>query len=726
MDSWIIEENEYDASLNKHYEGVFAQGNGFLSIRGNFEEPLSGAPQNESYLRIPTNVTSEKIRSPKSKWGTYIPGVVGQHPLLNEEVVNLPFILGIIIVVDGEKFNLDYSNYKNYKRYLNMKNGVLTREVTWLTNKNKEITLKFVRYVDMVQKHIISQNVSILSSDSAEIEVHGLIDGNVTTNGYCHFQDMKVKECEDGYSEILVETDTNESVKITSKMEVNGRVVSDFITEEKSIFTFYKKKIHSGEKILVKKITALSRDVDENLYQEITEYAKNFDIHYKNHNKAWESLWLKSDVTIVGDEESQLAIRFSIYHLLRVGDLTSNEVAICAKGTAGEAYFGRFFWDTEIYLIPFYLNTNPKIARKLLEFRHKTLEGAKRNAQHYGYRGAKYAWESSISGIEQCPNWQFADLEVHVTADIIYAMENYLNKIKDEDFYGNIYIPILMETSKYWLDRISFDQDGNCHLNGVMGPDEYTLFAKDNAYTNQMVKYVLQKAKVAFKRIPSLKNIYNISDEDVERIDLASIALPIPKNSANLVLQSADWDSFEDIKIDEVWKNRKETFASNISQEKNYRSKALKQADVVELMYLFPHMFSSEEKQQALDYYTPITTHDSSLSYIVYSMVNAQVGNVEEAYSLFLKATMIDLDTEDGHGAAEGIHIANCGGLWQAIVYGFCGIDNWIENNQSILKCKPRLPQKWELVSFNFSEGNNWYKYEVTHDGIKKEIIDEV
>ncbi|MBU0616438.1 MAG: glycoside hydrolase family 65 protein, partial [Planctomycetes bacterium] len=395
---------------------------------------------------------------------------------------------------------------------------------------------------------------------------------------------------------------------------------------------------------------------------------------------------------IEGDERSQLALRASLYHLLRVHVPSDDRVAIDGKGYAGEAYWGRYFWDSEMFLLPFYLYTDPPRAHTLADFRVNTLDGARRNAERYGYVGARYAWESDADGNECCPNWQYADHEVHVTADVVYGLAHYARGVGDENYLRGQAAQVVVETARYWMQRLDW-RAGEDHpsLLGVMGPDEYTPISNNNAYTNRLVKFALElAAEVGYAG--------GASREECEAFARAAEGLPIPRHQDGLlVLQCEGFDDLAEPRFEELWKDRRKTFGAQVSQERLYRSKCLKQADVLLMMMLFPHEFSDAEVRRAWEYYEPLTTHDSSLSACVHAIVACRLGLIDEAWGFWNMAAGIDLDVEQG-GAAEGIHISNAAGLWQIAVCGFAGMKTALQSD--LLTFEPRLPAQWSRLAF--------------------------
>ncbi|MCR5756003.1 MAG: glycoside hydrolase family 65 protein, partial [Acetatifactor sp.] len=450
-----------------------------------------------------------------------------------------------------------------------------------------------------------------------------------------------------------------------------------------------------------------------------------FETLCERHAKVWEKKWAETDIKIVGDDAAQLAIRMAAYHLNRADHEDDPRVAICAKGYAGEAYCGRYFWDTEINMLPFFIHTNPKGARNLILFRFKTLEGAKRNAAGYGYSGARYAWESSVTGEEECACWQYADHEIHVTADIIYAMMHYVRATGDYEFIDRYGLEIMVETARYWVERVDRDKEGVFHLLGVMGPDEYLPMTKNNAFTNRMVKFALTMTVKYLEQFRErnasgyreLVEKTALTDRMIEHFKEVrdNIRTPYDKET-KIILQSDDFEEYADLDFDAIWKDRSRCFGEFISQEKNYRSKALKQADVLEMMMLYPEDFTEEQLADNYDYYEPITTHDSSLSAAVHGILAAQLGRMDEAERFLQKVIDIDM-SEAKRGAEEGIHIANCGGIWQMIVYGFAGLKSAMWSDE--INLNPHLPSCWESVEIPLKWHGKQYHITVNRNGCK-------
>ena len=699
INNFQLEEKAFDIDAIRAYEGLMAQGNGYMHLRACHEENVAGYDSSREYVRIPANVTAEKFIPSACKYGFYIPGIYGQHPLLGQELVNLPYFLGLELLVDGEKLSLGNSNISQYYRCLNMRNAVLARKFTWCARNGAQIELHYERFISASDKHLALQKMQISSDKDIEIELISYINADVRTNGYDHHKQVMLSSDSDGTIRCLVETDEDQ-VEMLSRTYCPENNFSQIGSDRNSgIATVL--RLEANKTISIEKHTAIktSKDPKDIDLAEILQNSRQsgYDCKLKEHSVIWNNWWNKSDVVIESQDQSQLAIRTSVYHMLRCK--VRDNISIDAKGYAGDAYFGRFFWDTEVFIMPFYLYTFPQAARQLLDFRVDTLGGARENARDYGYKGAKYAWESSLSGKEQCACWQYADHEIHIGADIVYAFEQYANAVDSDYFKGKV-SEAIVEIARYYISRMDYRQGEDFpSLLGVMGPDEYTPISHNNAYTNWLVRHALALAARVGRDI-------GVETEELKKFASISQKLHIPRKG-ELILQCEDFDKLAEPDFDKNWSDKNQIFARCVSQERLYRSKCLKQADVLMLMFMFAKAFSDEEVKAAWDYYLPYTTHDSSLSAAVHAFIALRLGMKKDAMDFWEKSISIDMDI-DARGSAEGVHIASCGMNWQLVVFGFAGIDR--NEPKGVLDIKPALPEQWQRLSFPLMwHGNHTY-----------------
>lgn len=720
METKGITEQGFQLQMQKYYEGLFTQGSGYMSVRGSLEEGLSSARQDEEYLRLPANVTLEKGRDTLSKWGTYIPGIVGMHPALREEMINLPYFWDFRFWFDGEKLDMEQCHIDSYIRKLDFRTGELERSFVWNTRSGAVLRMHYNRVIDFSAERTALQKISVeVERGNGSLRAEAGIDGNVRTNGFDHFKEVSTMTFEDGEIGMDVQTD-QDTVRIRTLVSSSMRKMDALSESNRKIARAGSWELQQGSSISFEKVTTVgtSRDlVPVDLLRLLRETASDPEKAWQAGRSSWEQKWETAFVQVEGNDKLQQALNFSVYHLLRCNNRNDGRVGICAKGHAGEAYFGRCFWDTEICMLPFYIYTDPVAAKNLLMFRYNTLKGAKKNARDYGYTGARYAWESSTGGEEQCAAWNYCDHEIHITADVVYALMHYYRAAGDETFMQDYGIDIMVETSRYWKDRVYQTSSDQYVLNGVMGPDEYLMLVNNDAYTNALVQYALKSTADYLKKLRTdYPGVYRrcearlgILPEEIK--EFADIAGKLKQQvDAELVMQCDHFNEFENIDFEKVWKDRTKPFGAFVSQEKNYRSKALKQASVLQLMFEMPWLFKKEQIEKAYDYYLPLTTHDSSLSAGIHAVMAARLNRKEDCLYFLNKAIGVDLDPEL-KGAEEGIHIANCGNLWQFAVYGLAGMGNIMESEQ--LEFQPDLPENIKSISFVIACKGEKHKIEI-------------
>ena len=696
-DAWVLTESTFSRATARAYEGLFTQGSGYLHARGSIEEHFTDSPQHTTYLRMPGNVTAEKFPATQAKWGTYVPGIFGQHPALDKEMVNLPFFWLLIPTVDGERLEMTRCSIAAYTRCLNLRNGVVTRSFRWTTRSGAHLDVAFERFIHMSRPHLAVQRMTVRADRAIGLNIQTGIDSDIRTSGFDHLAQRDIAPLGADGLICRVVTDLGEEVCLTTRVAPSAMLWRHEIAERQGFLTGAI-ALAAGVPCVVERHTVVSTSRDLAAVDPDTELtaslAAGYDALAAENDRFWQARWHKSDVVVEGDADSQRALRCSIYHLLRCHVPGDARVAIDAKGYAGDAYFGRFFWDTEMYMLPFYLYTDPDRARTLVDFRVQGLDGARANAAAYGYPGARYPWESDPEGRERCPNWQYRDHEIHITGDVVYAMAHFDRACPQAHYLSGKAAEAIVETARYWMGRMDYrDGETTPSLLGVMGPDEYAPITSNNAYTNRGAAFALALAAGDVGRAGGA------GDEERATFAAAARTLPIPcGRDGLLVLQCEEFERLADPRFDTLWKDRSKGYANQVSQERIYRSKAMKQADVLMLMMLFPAEFTDAEVAAAWEYYLPFTTHDSSLSSGAHAIVACRLGYEREAWRFWLKTMSNDLDISHG-GAAEGIHIANAAASWMVAVLGFAGIGTAMETE--MLTLRPALPQTWKRLAFH-------------------------
>jgi len=456
---------------------------------------------------------------------------------------------------------------------------------------------------------------------------------------------------------------------------------------------------------------------------------KGAETLHEAHKTRWAENWEMSDIQIKSNDpknyNSQRAIRQSIYHLFRARS-TDPRALNCAKGSTSEMYLGSVCWDMEIFFQPFYIYTQPALAKMTCLYRYGILDGARRSAKAHNYIGARYPWQTDRYGDEVCSLFEYADHEIHITADIVVGLWHYYLNTLDKDFLYNYGLEIILETSRYWTTRVNkLKGRPGWHILGVMGPDEYKPITNNNAYTNFVVRESLRLAeKVVNMCKADVPEIYEklcerikFNEKELELFNEIADDLPIPQDEeSKIIWQCDDFDTaFCEIDIEGLWLDRNKQFGFYTTQELRYRAKCLKQSDVIALMGLYTEAFTKEEMIASYEYYNPFTIHDSSNSICHNAIVAAYMGRPDLAYENWLKS--IDIDFGLRPRASEGIHFANVGGMWQEVVHGFGGLVNALSSDT--LTFKPCIPEQITDISFQIIWKGQKVAVTVTKDTIK-------
>lgn len=433
------------------------------------------------------------------------------------------------------------------------------------------------------------------------------------------------------------------------------------------------------------------------------------------HEAGWARRWRDSDVVIGGDAEAQHALRFALYHLNSAANPDDTHVSIAARALTGGDYHGHVFWDTEIFLLPFYTLTWPEAARALLTYRYNTLAGARDKAARIGLRGAMYAWESAATGAETCPEYAVGPdrrivpilcgtQELHITADVAYAVWHYWQATGDDVFLRDAGAEILLETARFWSARAQPEADGRHHIRGVIGPDEYHETIDDNAFTNVMARWNLRHglavAALLRGRWParwaSLSDTLGLDDAELRQwanvADTMAIGLD-PKTG--LYEQFAGFFGLEQIDL-ATYAGRSVPMDVVLGRERTQHAQVVKQADVVALLVLLPDAFADGAAAANFAYYEPRCSHGSSLSASLHGVAAARLGLSAMAMRFFRQTAATDL--AETHAAIDaGVHIAALGGMWMMAVLGFAGLGL----TETGLRFDPQLPDAWHSLSFS-------------------------
>ncbi len=731
--NWIIEETEFDPTLQGKCETIFALGNGYLGTRSATEEDYVGQVRN-----------------------TFVAGTFNK---CNEnEVTELPNAadaLAMSILVDGIPLSLSQGSYKDYSRTLNLKTGELRREFVWTHPNGKDAKFVFSRFASMSDLHLMGSRVTITPlSEEVEITIKSGINGQVTNTGAQHFQEGEKRIFDSSIMQMLQKTTESEISFVHSSEHTfseGHNLSSRFELDRRKIYAVIEGTLVANTTTEITKFstTHTTRDIDleDQSLDQIRELAitslrssrqKGYDKLLQDSATAWGKWWNSMNITIEGDEEiNQLAIRFAQYHLIIMAPRHDERFGIAAKGLTGEGYKGHSFWDTEIFMLPFFTYTFPLTAKKLLSYRYHTLSGARKKAEVNGYRGAMYPWESAWKDDgEVTPVWGAVDIvtgeatkiwsgfiEQHITSDVAFAIWQYYMISGDLDFMNDCGFEILLDTGIFWSSRLEWsEEDKLYHINDVVGPDEYKEHINDDAFTNYMAHWCMGNALKYYDLLSAsnpvllekLNHKLNL-DTEIPEIKKRISKVYLPKENADNVIPQDN--TYLSKKIIDLSKYKQQTKVGTLFLDYNLDQvneiQVSKQASVVMLMYLLENKFSPEVKAANFKYYEPKTLHDSSLSLSTHAILASDLQNKELAYDLFKKASQIDLGP-NMKSSDHGIHAASLGGVWQIIVCGFAGI----RMLGGELRMTPNLPPQISKLQIPIHWKGNPLKLTVEQDNV--------
>ena len=714
---WKIVETDFDPNALGKVEANFCLGNGYLGLRSATEE---------KYL----NETRDLL----------VAGTFNQYS--PEEVTELPNaadVTNIEITLNGSRFDLTQGTIQSYERVLNLQTGLLTRDVAWTSPKGETFTLKFERIVSLKRLHTIAMRVSVTPAADATVVFQSGIDGRVTCDGSQHFTEGQTRFYDKKYLQYVprtIQSDITFVLNATHKFAVDGEeltLVSDINILRRRMFSKFTLDVKAGQTVVMEKFanvyTTRDKEAAGRTVADIQVYALDqlkadeadgFTALAAESAAAWkEKVWDRVPVEIDGPGFDQLLIRFAQYHMQLMTPAHDNRMNIGAKGFSGEGYKGHTFWDTEIFLLPYFIFTMPEVARSLEEYRYLSLPGAHAKAAHNGYEGAQFPWESAwLDDGEVTPEYMGTDIvtgqlikvwsgfiEIHITADVAFGVWQYYQCTGDQDYMDKYGYELIFDCAKFWNSRLEPGEDGKLHINDVVGPDEYKEHVNDNAFTNYLTRWNIQKAIEYAAQLEAEKpELYAALDAKLglatlrpqwkEKVDKIFLTQP---NENNVLPQDSTYLTLQDIDLS---KYKKQAHVGGIykdyNQEQITKIQVSKQADVMVLFYLMEELFPKEVKLASWDYYEPRCLHDSSLSLSTHSVLACDIGDPELGYQMFEKACLIDLDNANPHSSDAGIHAASYGGLWQCVVYGFGGL-RMLGGN---LRISPNMPKAWNKLRY--------------------------
>ncbi len=719
---WQVKEYPFRREGIAHTETIFTIGNGLVGVRGSFEEGY-----------------------PNDTPSTLVAGIFNhQEGELVPELVSMPNWLSFRVSVNGEECRLSEGRIIGYERILDMHSGTLKRGVLWLSPQRTVLRLLFERFASLAHPHILALRVQlqVLGEGEYTISVLSALDGTVHNPGGINHWGPQTFKAEGDHLSFYGETNQSAyRVAMQSQLFIEDKAVvwedcsSERVAAHRGTFT-----VQGDEKITCIKLVTLHTSRDSARPQEscavtLRDAANKGYLALKNeHDLAWKRYWEDFDVIIEGDEVAQRALRFCIYHILIATPTADERVSIGAKTLSGFGYKGHVFWDTELFMVPLLTLCRPDLSKRLLMYRYHNLHGARAKAAEAGYEGAMFPWESTDTGLETTPRWAnevnaqgeririwTGDNEQHISTDIAYAVLQYWRWTGDDHWFVRYGAEIVLDTARFWASRAEWNADKNRYeLRMQIGPDEYHENVDNSVFTNRLVVWHLQQAIEVWhwlrQNAPEAAEKFTLSlaINDIVLAKWAEIAqkMWIPMSDVNGGVFEQFENFFQRLHPFNLadYSPRTANMDWLLGHEKTQRTRVIKQADVVMLMALLGEELGDKDfLRRNWETYYPIVDHGSSLSPSIHAWVAARLGLIETAYELFIYAATIDLEDHKGN-VRDGIHAASCGGVWQAVVFGFCGLHLTPDGPQ----VRPHLPAHWRRVRFKVRYHNQPYSFDIT------------
>lgn len=720
-DPWRWVEKQFECHFLAQMESLFSTANGYLGMRGVCDE---GDPVWQN--------------------GTFINGFYESYPIVYGEeaygfaktgqtIVNVTDSKIVKLYVDDEPFYLPTAHLLEFERALDMRSGTLDRDILWETPSGKQVSLRSRRLVSFVDRHLaaISYEVTVLNADapivlSSEMRYDPTPSNNegdprlakdfqerVLLPQHHSVQDRRI---------LLSHITRNSRMSLACGSDHEFKTECPYVyhsrgneDEGKVVFSV---DAQAGVPIrLIKYITyhtssrSPAQELCDRAQRTLDRALKNgFDHLLASQRQYLDQFWERSDIQIDGHPEApastesmQQVLRFNLFHILQAS-ARAQGTGVAAKGLTSQAYEGQYFWDMEIYVLPFLIYTSPQIAKNLLKFRYRMLDQARQRAREVSQAGALFPWRT-INGEEASAYYAAGTAQYHIDADIIYALKKYVEATGDEEFRFKEGAEMLVETARMWYSLGFFSQQkgGQFCINGVTGPDEYNTVVNNNTYTNLMARenlwYAANTVKTLHKQHPDwfaeLVHKTNLELSEVDHWKQAADQMYQPYHE--LLGIHLQHDGFLD---EEVWDFEntpadKYPLLLHFHPLVIYRHQVIKQADIVLAMFLLGNELPQEQKRRNFDYYDPLTTGDSSLSVCIQSIVAAEIGYMEKALEYAKYAVLMDLGNVAGN-VKDGCHIAAMGGTWMVLVYGFAGMRDY----NGRLSFHPRLPKTIKRLQF--------------------------
>lgn len=700
---WKVVETGLDKERMRLSESLTSTGNGYMGMRGNFEEDYTG----DTHL------------------GTYIGGVwfpdktrVGWwkngYPLYFGKVINAVRLNGIHVEVDGETLDLNTAQVEAFYRELDMQNGLFLRRFTVRT-AGGSVQVEAERFVSLAQKELLAVRYRLTPDYDAHVVMRPYLDANVRNldSNYeeTFWEMLEEEETEDALA-LLTKTKENPfgtprfAVSAAMSCWADGLEMAGRRLDSGYVETRYEGDVAAGEDVVMEKyaLCFTSRDYDEKVLSTLSLKAAararevGYDALRDAHTAAWRDRWAGCDVTIQGDDAAQQGIRFNLFQLLSTYSGDDARLNIGPKGFTGEKYGGATYWDTEAYCLPVYMAiAGQDVAKQLLLYRWLQLDGAYHNARQQGLKGALYPMVT-FTGVECHNEWEITFEEIHRNGAIAHAIFNYATYTGDMDYMLREGLDVLCGVARFYTDRVHFsNRHGKYMIHGVTGPNEYENNVNNNWYTNRIAAwsiglFVTQARRASQER---RRELAITEDELAHMVDVVEKMYYPEDAELGIFVQHDTFLDKELMPASDIPAGER-PINQHWSWDHILRSCFIKQADVLQGLYFLNHLYDVETIRRNFDFYEPMTVHESSLSPCVHSILAAQLGYRQKAVEMYQRTARLDLDNIN-NDTDDGLHITSMAGSWLAIAHGFAGM-----RTTDGLSLSPFLPDAWQGYAFQF------------------------
>jgi kojibiose phosphorylase/nigerose phosphorylase len=707
---WEITKEGFDAAQAAELGNRFLCGNGYLGVRGTLEE-----------------YGKEQLAA------VNLAGIYHRHGEGWREPLNAPNPFYMKCCFEGVSLSTLETQPQSHRQGINFRHGIQMRDTIFATN-GKKVSVSVRRFASFHNVHLLAMHYSVHPDSDGQLMFTWAIDNDVWDIHGPHYSHNSL-EYENGRLTVCSATDTGEMVA------VSGQCVWDFSAEtsRKDNCIILSVNAKAGQYYNITMVAAVYTTKDSTDPGKMAKEVllPEYDTALSSHKAAWEALWEHAEVMIEGDETAQTALNYSMYHLMCIAPRHRDDLSVAARGLSGQTYKGAVFWDTEMFMLDFYLSCLPRSARSTINYRIQTLPGALEKAKQYGLDGAFYAWESQEGGFDACSDYNvtdvftgrpmrtfFKDKQMHISAAVVYGLVKYMAWTGEYELLSKGALEVMLQCARFYYsqlyNRVAKDA---FELKDVIGPDEYHERVDNNAYTNEMARFVFHHTVLAANKLKemdadayyALNNKLDF-EKDLPHFEEARQKLKEqkPDPHTGLIEQFDGYFSLEDTTVDEV--------RSRLLHPKEYwggaygvasYTQVIKQADVMTMLYLFKDRYSIETIAANYDYYEPRTEHGSSLSACMYALTACLIGRPDAAYPLFLKSAMADLQGGGKEWAGlvyiGGTHPAAAGGAYMTLLNGFLGLSPAAGN----LIPTPRLPSHWKRVRLQIFYRGEWHTIDV-------------